>query len=157
LIIAGKPMEACEKYWRTIQLKIESDATQTKVLQKTHYIPDNETEFYFKAADVLALPYTHVFQSGVLFLAYSFGLPVVATDVGSVREDLIEGYTGFLCRACDSSDLAQTIERYFSSNLFRDLGERREVIRDYATHEHSWGAVSDITCRTYAELLGSAC
>ena len=37
------------------------------------------------------LPYTHIFQSGVLFLGYSFGLPVIASDVGSLREDVIEG------------------------------------------------------------------
>ena len=54
-------------------------------------VPDAETELYFKAADVLALPYTHVFQSGVLFLGYNFGLPVIASDVASLREDVVEG------------------------------------------------------------------
>ena len=51
------------------------------MIQRIEYIPDEETEVYFKAADVLILPYVHVFQSGVLFLGYSFGLPAIAADV----------------------------------------------------------------------------
>ena len=42
------------------------------MIERIEYVPDEETEIYFKAADVLALPYAHVFQSGVLFLGYNF-------------------------------------------------------------------------------------
>ena len=75
-------------------------------------------ELYIKAAGVLVLPYVHIFQSGVPFLAYSFGLPVIATDVGTLRQDIVEGRTGFVCRPQDSSDLARTIDKYFESELF---------------------------------------
>ena len=85
------------------------------------YIPDSETELYFKAADVLALRTQDIFQSGVLFLGYSFGLPVVVTDVGSLRQDVVEGRTGFVCRPEDPHDLAASIARFFSSDLFRNL------------------------------------
>jgi glycosyltransferase involved in cell wall biosynthesis len=110
-------------------------------------------ELYLKAADVLVLPYKEIFQSGVLFLAYSFGLPVVATDIGSFREEIIEGRTGFLCRPGDPIDMAQTIETYFSSDLYRDLSRRRQDIRDYAYSHHSWDAVGDLTRSVYVELL----
>ena len=49
---------------------------------RPEFIPDDETEIYFKAADVLVLPYRDIYQSGVLFLGHSFGLPVLAADVG---------------------------------------------------------------------------
>ena len=88
--------------------------------ERIEYIPDEETELFFKAADVLILPYTHVFQSGVLFLGYSFGLPAIAADVGNLKEEIIEGETGFVFKPQDSSDLAKTI-RYFNSELFRNL------------------------------------
>ena len=42
------------------------------------------------------VPYVQIFQSGVPFLAYSFGLPVIATDVGSLRQDIVEGRAGFI-------------------------------------------------------------
>ena len=99
------------------------------------------------------LPYTEVFQSGVLFLGYRFGLPVVAADVGSLSEDIIEGRTGFVCRPSDPVDLAKTIEQYFESNLCKDLSHRRQEIRDFANAEHSWDVVGEMTRNVYTTLL----
>ena len=108
---------------------------------------------YFKAADVLALPYRHIYQSGVLFLGYSFGLPVIAADVGTLREDVIEGRTGFLCKPEDPVDLARAIETYFASDLFQSLHTWRKEIRQYAHERHSWDVVGHMTRNVYAELL----
>ena len=83
-----------------------------RVIARIEYVPDEETELYFKAADVLVLPYTHVFQSGVLFLGYSFGLPAIAADVGNLKEEIIEGQTRALCsQQRDSSDLPDKIDQ----------------------------------------------
>jgi D-inositol-3-phosphate glycosyltransferase len=153
LIIAGEPRKEAERYLAEILQRIEGDVNRARVIQKLRYIPDDETELYFKAADVLALPYTHVFQSGVLFLAYSFGLPVLATDVGSVREQVIEGKTGFLCKPRDPVDLASVVEGYFASDLFRALIHRRREIREWANGRNSWALVGESTCRVYAELM----
>ena len=111
-------------------------------------------EIYLKAADVLVLPYKEIFQSGVLFLAYSFGLPVVATDVGSFREEIVEGKTGFLCQPGDPEALAKAIETYFTSDLYKNLKVRRQELKDYADANHSWNAVADLTRNAYAEMLG---
>jgi len=116
-------------------------------------MPDEEVELYLKAADVTVLPYTRIFQSGVLFLGYSFGLPVIATDVGSLKDDLIEGQTGLLCKARDPHDLGKAIEQYFESDLFKNLQVRRKEIRDFATRRHSWETVGQTTRNVYAELL----
>ncbi len=153
LIIAGESRKGAEQYLDEIQRTINGHVSRRQVLQEIRYIPDEETELYFKAADVLALPYTHVFQSGVLFLGYSFGLPVVGADVGSIREEIIEGRTGFLCRSCDSADLAKAIEKYFESDLFKNLDNRRQEIREYANAKHSWDIVGEMTREVYTELL----
>ena len=125
-----------------------------RIIQRIEHIPDEDTELYFKAADVLALPYKQIFQSGVLFLAYNFGLPVIAADVGSLRNDVVEGRTGFLCRPCDPDALAVVIGTYFESALFKGLSERRQEIRDYVRSRNSWDVVGGITRNVYAELLG---
>jgi len=153
LIIAGKPKKGDEKYFAEIQRAIECDVSRGRVLQRIGFIPDEETEWYFKAADVLALPYTRVYQSGVLVLGYTFGLPVIAADVGSLREEIVEGETGFLCKPGDSIALARTIETYFESDLFKGLDRRRQEIRDYASKRYSWEAVSRRTRTVYDELL----
>jgi glycosyltransferase involved in cell wall biosynthesis len=155
LIIAGKLRGGAEKYWEDIRNAIGRDVSGGRVMQKIEFVPDEETELYFKAADVLALPYTEIYQSGVLFLGYSFGLPVIATDVGSLGEGVVEGRTGFLCRPGDPNELAHTIETYFESDLFRELNSRREEIRAYARAQHSWDAVAQTTRAVYEKLAGS--
>jgi glycosyltransferase involved in cell wall biosynthesis len=155
LIIAGKLRGGAEKYWDEIRNAIGRDVSGERVLQKIEFVPDEETELYFKAADVLALPYTEIYQSGVLFLGYSFGLPVIATDVGSLGEGVVEGRTGFLCRPRDPNELAHTIETYFESELFRELNSRREEIRAYARTQHSWDVVARTTRAVYEKLAGS--
>ena len=153
LIIAGRPKKGCEKYWNEIQQVIRRDVPPGRIIQKIGFIPDGEIELYFKAADALVVPYRHIFQSGVLFLGYSFGLPAIAADVGLLREEIIEGKTGFVCRPEDPVDLAKTIERYFSSDLYRSLNGWRREIREYVTERHSWDAVGQMTRSVYAELL----
>lgn len=155
LVIAGESKKGSEQYLRSIQECIASEPTRSQIIQKIEFVPDNETEVYFKAADVLALPYTEVFQSGVLFLAYSFGLPVIASQVGSFRDDVIEGRTGLLCRTADPEDLGRVIETYFASELFQTLDRKRQEIRDYATARNSWSEVADITTKIYQKLLGT--
>ncbi len=152
LIVAGRPKN-CDQHWRDILEAIARSGLEDRVIQKIGYVPDEETEIYFKAADVLVLPYRSIFQSGVLSLGFSFGLPVVATDVGSFKEGIIEGETGFVCRPQDPRDLAAAIEKYFSSNLFRHLQERRLEIRRNAEKQNSWSRVGEITGKVYEQLL----
>jgi glycosyltransferase involved in cell wall biosynthesis len=151
LIVAGRP-KGCEPYWQDIQQRMAQSGMRERVLEKIGYIPDEQVEFYFKAADVLVLPYTQVFQSGVLFLGYRFGLPAITTDVGSMKEEIIDGETGFVCRAQDSSDLARAIRTYFASDLFKNLEQKRSEIQSYANERYSWAKVGDITKRVYLQL-----
>jgi D-inositol-3-phosphate glycosyltransferase len=153
LIIAGEVKKGSQQYLRDIQNSIEGHPCRNQIIQKIEFVPDAETEIYFKAADVLVLPYSEIFQSGVLFLAYSFGLPVVAGDVGSFRDDIVPGKTGYLSHSCRPVDLANAIETYFQSDLYKTLEQRRSEIRDYAMARNSWSVVADITRGLYLELL----
>jgi glycosyltransferase involved in cell wall biosynthesis len=152
LIIAGQPIRSCAEYWDDISKRISRGITKDRVLKAIEYIPDNDTELYFKAADLSVLPYTHIYQSGVLLLGYSFGLPAVATDVGSFREEILEGGTGFVCAPRDPAGLARTIEAYFRSDLYRCLDRKRQDIREYAQRRYSWDVVGDMTMTVYATL-----
>jgi len=152
LIIAGKP-KWNELYWKQIEQLMIRSGVRDKVIERIEHVPDDETELYFKATDVLILPYTRVFQSGVLFLGYSFGLPVIASDAGSLKEEIIEGETGFVFKPRDSSDLARKIHNYFNSELFRNLESRRAEIKAYANERYSWDKVAAVTTRVYSRFL----
>src|SRR5438876_5417037 len=154
LIIAGKP-KGSDDYWKQLQRTLALSGFRDRVIEKIEYVPDDETELYFKAADVLVLPYARIFQSGVLLLGYAFGLPVIATDVGPLGEEIIEGKTGFVSKPQDSFDLAKTIGKYFKSELFRNLESRRFEIKEYANERYSWNKVAAITTAVYSKLVPS--
>src|SRR5205807_2631367 len=149
--VVGKP-KGPASYWNEVRRSITSSDIADNVIAKIEHVPDDETELYFKAADVLILPYTRVFQSGVLFLGYSFGLPAIAADVGSLKEEIVEGETGLVVTPRDPFHLAKKIVAYFNSELFRNLESRRAEIQAYANERYSWGKVANITTSVYLNL-----
>lgn len=102
------------------------------------------------------MPYRNIYQSGILFLALSFGLPVLASDVGSLKDDIVEGRNGCVFKPEDSADLANTIERYFKSDLYAHLDQGRNEIRNEAARRYSWKAAARTTMNVYAQLLNSS-
>lgn len=152
LVVAGTPQKGDTTYWAHVLPVLRRLEAEGSLILKQEFIPDEDIPMYFAAADVLALPYTEIFQSGVLFLGYSYGIPVIATDVGELRNDIIEGRTGFMCEPCNSGSLAQAIEKYFGSDLFRELDSRRDEIRNFATKRHSWSDVAVVTRAVYSEI-----
>jgi D-inositol-3-phosphate glycosyltransferase len=152
VLVVGRIKE-CPEYWEKVRGLIERLGLVNDVITELKRVPDESVEIYFKAADVLVLPYRSIFQSGVLFLTYRFGLPVIATDVGSFKEDIIRGRTGFVCRVDDSTDMAKTINEYFESDLFADLENKRREIRDYAYDRYSWSRIGEMTRKVYEQVL----
>jgi D-inositol-3-phosphate glycosyltransferase len=153
LIIAGKVDKKFSQYWKSVQRIAKEHNLGDYIIERIGYIADKDVEVYFKAADVLILPYKYIFQSGILFLAFNFGLPVIATDVGSLREFIIDGKTGFLCKPEDPDDLAEKINIYYNSHLFRNAEENREKIIGYANEKYSWGKIGGKTHDLYKSLL----
>jgi glycosyltransferase involved in cell wall biosynthesis len=152
LLIVGSP-KGSREYWNQIRQTMARSGVDDRVISKIEYVPDEATELYFKAADVSVLPYTHVFQSGVLFLGYSFGLPAIAADVGNLKEEIVEGWTGFVFNRQDPFDLASKIDKYFKSELFHNLETRRLEIKAYANERYSWDKVAAITTTVYLNLI----
>lgn len=152
LIIAGRIKVACQKYWQAIEKSIKENNLEKAIIKKIEYIPEEEAEVYFKAADLLILPYRNIFQSGLIFTSYHFGLPVIATDVGSLRDDIISE-TGFICKPENPEDLAEKIAQYYSSDLYKNLPETRKRIIDHGKKHHSWQLTGQMTFNLYNSLL----
>ena len=73
---------------------------------QNRWIKDEEVRELVEDATFVVLPYTHATQSGVIPLAYAFSKPVVATNVGCLDEQVVEGETGYMCEGSDSDGLA---------------------------------------------------
>lgn len=152
LVVAGEPKIDSASYCHQVKSTLDSLENSKSVITHLRFVHDHEAEIFFKAADVIVLPYREIFQSGILFLAYRFGLPAIVTDVGSLRDEVLEGSTGFVCRAEDPAALAETIEKYFSSNLFEELTSRRNTIKAFALDRYSWKQAATDTLQVYGRL-----
>jgi D-inositol-3-phosphate glycosyltransferase len=154
LVIAGPVKNKdCEGYWQELEKMIKDLRLSGYVRQEIRFIPDEDVGVFFKASDVSVLPYKRIYQSGVLLLSYRQGLPVIAADVGSLREDIVEGQTGLIFRAGDSTDLATKIRTYFASDLFKDIESNGQRIREYGDNRFSWEKNVDSTIAVYKSLL----
>ncbi|MFH1560403.1 MAG: glycosyltransferase [Chloroflexota bacterium] len=81
LVVAGQPWGSWQPYARIIH---ELGLTG-HVVERLDFIPPEEVEDIFAAADVVALPYRAFdSQSGVGAMALSFGRAMVVTDVGGL-------------------------------------------------------------------------
>jgi D-inositol-3-phosphate glycosyltransferase len=151
LVIAGSVKSSMD-YWDSIEKRIAEYGLEKLVIKRIEFIPDHEIEIYFKAADVLVLPYRFIYQSGPLFLAYNFGLPVIATDVGSFKEDIVEGETGYVSQGVGADDLADSIIKFINSALLQSLESKRSEIKKYAQEKHSWSTIADKIIQVYEKI-----
>ncbi len=116
------------------------------------YIPVQALGCYFAAADLVVLPYRKVYQSGVLFLAYAAGRPVVVTDTGGLAEAVENGRNGFVVPPERSAPLADAIVE-----LLRDSARRRAMgrhARRLGATVYSWQGIAAATLAAYRAHLG---
>jgi glycosyltransferase involved in cell wall biosynthesis len=69
-----------------------------RILLLNRYIRDGEMLWLVKNARAVALPYIEASQSGVIPIAYSFGVPVVTSDIPGLTEFVEDGVSGIVCR-----------------------------------------------------------
>lgn len=109
LVVAGEFYEDKDAYIK----KIDELGIAEKVVVLDRFIANESVGDYFSAADLLVLPYLSATQSGITQIAFVFGLPVVATDVGGLPEVVRDGETGFLVPPGDPKAIAAAILRFF--------------------------------------------
>lgn len=78
------------------------------ILVRASRLPATEMAVFLRAADAVVLPYRRTLNSGVLLLAYTFGLPVVAPAVPGIAE-LLGPDTSRSFVPGDAADLARAM------------------------------------------------
>lgn len=80
-----------------------------KFIIHNEYVSNEKRTELFRRASLVAMPYVEATQSGVVPIAYTFGKPVVATEVGGLPEQVDHGQTGLLVPPRDERALAEAI------------------------------------------------
>jgi glycosyltransferase involved in cell wall biosynthesis len=116
------------------------------------FITDPEIPAYFRRADIVALPYREIDQSGVLYTALAFGKPLLLSAVGGFAELAEEHGAARLVPPEDPQALASAL-----TELLADPAAREELGRAAAAAAagpYSWDRVAERTAALYRRLLG---
>ncbi|GAB5417788.1 MAG: glycosyltransferase family 4 protein [Crocinitomicaceae bacterium] len=129
-IVAGEVYGSFDKY----QTLIDTHGLGDRVHTFTQYISDEEVKTYFSAADVCMLPYKSATQSGITAIAHHFEMPIIATDVGGLKESIEHGVSGLIVDKAESEGIAKAVESFFGEHNPDDM---REAIRKH-NEENTW-------------------
>lgn len=144
LLVAGEVYGSFEKY----QKQIDDLGLQNRIHLITRYINDDEVSQIFSAADVCLLPYKSATQSGITAISHHFDLPIIATNVGGLQENIKHLKSGLIVEKPDSELIGQAIQEYFEKQ-YRSQFEQE--IRQYK-EDNSWGNFANTICKFVEEL-----
>jgi glycosyltransferase involved in cell wall biosynthesis len=94
---------------------------RNKVIPIIRHIADEERDFLFAVSRSIILPYTHIYQSGVLLMAMSFPVAAIASDLLPNQYLIQHQKNGLLFKSGDARELAQQMEAIIHD---RDLTDR---------------------------------
>jgi glycosyltransferase involved in cell wall biosynthesis len=115
-------------------------AKLTRVRIVNEWVPDEQVEFYFHQAQIVVAPYTSATQSGVVSIAASMGIPVIASRTGGIAEQIEHGRTGILVEPGSAEDLAKGCLRLINDRAFADaLAEQAKIV---ARNAFGWDTIA---------------
>jgi len=102
-LIAGRNRDA-----RLVARLRRTAATDGRLRVNARYLPDDELQYLLRAADVMVAPFTRILTSSSVIVGLSYGLPVIAPDLGCLPE-LLAGGAGLVYRHEDPKGLARAL------------------------------------------------
>ena len=150
LVIVGGLFPEADGYafYRDLLARIAGDA---RIVLINDYVALERAGLFLIASDIVVLPYTKTYQSGVLLAAYAAGRPVIVTDTGGLSETVGEDGTGVVVPPRDVPSLANAILR-----LLEDPGQAVAMgtrAQELAATKYSWDRIADQTVRFYRAVI----
>jgi glycosyltransferase involved in cell wall biosynthesis len=115
------------------------------------FVPHDELNRLYARAAVVACPSRREGFGVACLEAMAHARPVVATDVGGLRDLVVDGETGLVVAPRDQRALRAALERLLAdADLRRRLGAAG---RERARERFSWDSVTDATVEAYRMAL----
>lgn len=148
LIIAGKPTKHIDLHALN-QLAVKLGINNSTIFD-SRYIPIEDVASLMKMASVVVYPYLNSTQSGSLQVAYTFGRPVIATNVGGLPDAVEDGRSGFLVNPGEPEQLANGIIKFINNP---DLTDKMGAYAKYLSETRfSWNTVAEIILNVYRNI-----
>ena len=99
----------------------------------TRFIKEEDVKYYYAAADLVVLPYTKIYQSGVLLMSLSYNKPTIVSDLLPLIDIITHNETGFVFKNNDDVALSEKINDIFLSEKdFNDKNIDRVAVVEEA-------------------------
>jgi glycosyltransferase involved in cell wall biosynthesis len=145
LLVGGGPSEDPE-----VEAFLRRCALHPFIALHARKIPGDEMPVFLRAADIAVLPYLRSLNSGVLMLALSFGIPVVAPAVGGIAEIV----TPEIARTFTPGDRDSLAAALLAADELRTPQARDAALR--VARQYDPARLSDEFSRGVVERLRSA-
>lgn len=109
LVVAGESWDDEER----LRARVASLGVADRVDLRLRYLNNDELERLLHDADALVLPYTSGTGTQQVRVAQTRGLPVIATRIGTLPDQVRDGVDGFLVQPNDAQELAGAIRRLY--------------------------------------------
>lgn len=148
LVIAGAPhTDALE---RSSKALIEKAGLGERVIFHARFIAHEDIAQYFVAADLVMLPYKHIYHSGIVHLAYSYGRPSLATNVGDFSETIENGRSGYILEENTAQALsAKILDAVQDPEKLCEMGRYAKAL---SSSKYSWVDIGKQTRTLYLSL-----
>ncbi|MDQ0415876.1 glycosyltransferase involved in cell wall biosynthesis [Croceifilum oryzae] len=114
-----------------LQSSLEKEIEELNLSNRVHLMgrrPYDEMPLWMNSADVIALTSLSEGLPSILLESMGCGRPMVATDVGGIKEVLQDGVTGRLARPKDAEHIAQCLHEMITMDDMREeLGKQAYV------------------------------
>jgi len=147
LVIAGNPWENDFSAYQKI---IDENNLSKYILLRTKFIPQEDVEHYYCASDLVVLPYKKIYQSGVLMMTLSFGLPALVSDLPPLKEVISDNENGFLFKTENVSDLTTRINSILSDEVMMEKVRVKGI--ELINTKYDWGEIGRLTKLVYQSL-----
>jgi len=149
LLVTGGKMKAHEEaFFRDLAAEL---GLGDHLRMDVGLIPDDEALDYYRAADVIMIPYRQVYESGVAITAATCARAALASDLPPLLEATENGRLGLHFRSDDVEDLARVMERALS--MGGELDELGAKTREKALRERDPDVVGAKTFALYQQIL----
>ncbi len=109
LIVAGR----CNDWEAEYQPLIKNDVKIERILG---FVDNKKIAQLFTNADYLILPYKDATQSGPLKIAFHYNLPIIASDIESFKEDIVDNVNGYLFKTGNVASLENVLIKILNNH-----------------------------------------
>lgn len=126
------------------------DNIYDNVIIMNRYIPNEELANLIRNCKFVVLPYRTATQSGCVMSAFAFNKPILATKVGDIPNEVVDGVTGALCEPNNIKSLSKAIDNLCKADL--TIIEKNIKKRFSSESVYSWSAIAKGLVEIYRRI-----